>query len=189
MVVDLFPEAADRVEIALTIAALTFHFGTSERLIPSVFSRNTCCRSLVVLIETLSKKLQLPWSKIIETSLQDVVVLLVGVHLQPNARNITFTALKVLQATKFRYTAIKTIHHNKMILMISLRFQINVLRYSKINIRFSSLAVTISVVINIQLDEFVYSSISGYIRIPTHYAFPLILKWNTTGSPRTYLFL
>lgn len=81
--VNLFPEAANGVEIALTVAALAFHLGTPECLIPGVFSGGItcCCSRLVVFIQTLSKKLQLPWSEVIEAGFQDVVAVLFGVYL------------------------------------------------------------------------------------------------------------
>lgn len=82
--VRLLPEAADGVEVALTVAALAFHLGAPQGFVPGVLRWNGGGR-LVVLVQTLGEELELPWSQVVQAGLEDVVAVLVGVHLAGNS--------------------------------------------------------------------------------------------------------
>lgn len=87
IIICLFPEAADWIEIALTVTALTFHFGAPQGLVPGVLGRQRRRSRLIILIETLGKQLQLPWPEVVQTSLQDGVAILVAAHLKSSQNN------------------------------------------------------------------------------------------------------
>lgn len=106
--VGLLPEAADRVEVALAVAALAFHLGAPQGFVPGVFCRYRRSSSrLVVLVQTLGKELQLPRSQVVEAGLHDVVAVLIRVHLRKNhlyrLRSLGQTSLSFVKIVKVNY--------------------------------------------------------------------------------------